>query len=396
MYAFSKRKNKNCRFFVIIRGVALIILISFCAFNIAFGQRYHAFHPGKKWLDTSGVPINAHGGGILYYKGTYYWFGEYKTAGPKGNKAQVGFSVYSSKDLYNWKNRGIALSVSHNPKSDIDKGSIMERPKVIYNKKTKTFVMWFHLELKGQGYSSARTGVAISKNPIGPYKYLRSYRPNAGEWPMNIKPVQKKKKYNPDSLKSWSHKWLKAVADGMFMRRDFQKGQMSRDMTLFVDDDGTAYHIHSSEENGTIDISELSPDYQSFTDRYVRVLPGQFNEAPTIFKHNGKYYMITSGTTGWKPNAARMAVADSIFGPWKKLGNPCVGKGKKTTFHSQGTYVLPVHGKKNAFIFMADRWRPKNPIDGRYVWLPIQWKDGQPVIKWMDQWKLSFFSKENQ
>jgi hypothetical protein len=372
----------------------LFLVANLCFCSPAFSQHYHAFHPGKQWLDTDESVINAHGGGILYYKGIYYWFGEHKIAGPKGNKAQVGFHVYSSKDLYNWKDRGIALSVSDSPRSDIVKGCIMERPKVIYSKKTKTFVMWFHLELKGQGYSSARTGVAISKKPTGPYKYLRSYRPNAGEWPLNITPEQKRKKYNPDSLKPCSSEWKKAIVEGMFMRRDFKKGQMSRDMTLFVDDDGTAYHIHASEENATIDISELSNNYQSFTGRYVRVLPGQYNEAPTIFKHNGKYYMITSGTTGWKPNAARLAVADSIFGPWEKLANPCVGKGKKTTFHSQGTYVLHVHGKKSAFIFMADRWHPKNPIEGRYIWLPIQWENGKPVIKWLDQWNLSYFDKE--
>ncbi|KAA3689690.1 glycosyl hydrolase family 43, partial [Bacteroides salyersiae] len=27
----------------------------------------------KSWLDTSGNPINAHGGGVLYHEGTYYW-----------------------------------------------------------------------------------------------------------------------------------------------------------------------------------------------------------------------------------------------------------------------------------------------------------------------------------
>ena len=30
---------------------------------------------------------------------------------------------------------------------------------------------------------------------------------------------------------------------------------MARDMTLFVDDDGTAFHIYASEDNGTLQIS---------------------------------------------------------------------------------------------------------------------------------------------
>ena len=40
---------------------------------------------------------------------------------------------------------------------------------------------------------------------------------------------------------------------------------MSRDMTLFVDDDGKAYHIYSSEDNLTLQIAELSDDYLSHT-----------------------------------------------------------------------------------------------------------------------------------
>ena len=52
-------------------------------------------------------------------------------------------------------------------------------------------------------------------------------------------------------------------------KKDFEKGQMSRDMTIFVDDDGTAYHIYSSEENSTTHIAELTPDYTEHTGRCV-------------------------------------------------------------------------------------------------------------------------------
>jgi beta-xylosidase len=86
----------------------------------------------------------------------------------------------------------------------------------------------------------------------------------------------------------------------------FAKGQMARDMTLYVDDDGKAYHIHSTESNQTLHFAELTDDYQSFTGRYTRVLEGKANEAPAIFKKDGKYYMISSGTTGWKPSSINM------------------------------------------------------------------------------------------
>jgi hypothetical protein len=48
-------------------------------------------------------------------------------------------------------------------------------------------------------------------------------------------------------------------------------------------------------------------------------------------------------------------------------------------------------GKKNAFIYMGDRWTPKNAIDGRYIWLPILFEDGKPILRWFDQWDLSIF-----
>ena len=57
------------------------------------------------------------------------------------------------------------------------------------------------------------------------------------------------------------------VEKGMFVKRELEGGQMSRDMTLFVDDDGIAYHIYSSEDNLTLKIEELSEDYICHTDK---------------------------------------------------------------------------------------------------------------------------------
>lgn len=65
------------------------------------------------------------------------------------------------------------------------------------------------------------------------------------------------------------------------------------------------------------------------------------------------------------------------------------GEKAELTFDSQSTYILPVEGKRDTWIFMADRWRPKNPIDARYIWLPIVFEDGKPVLKWADEWKMS-------
>lgn len=297
----------------------------------------------EQWLDQDGKHINVHGGGVFYFDHTYYWYGEYR-----GDKTSSGgVAVYASKDLYNWENKGVVLAPVEDPNSDITKGCIMERPKVIYNQKTKQFVMWFHLELKGQGYAAARAAVAVSDTPIGPFRFLKSFRPN---------------------------------------------GNMSRDMGLFVDDDGAAYHIYSSDENYALRLAKLTDDYLQPTDQ-DSLLFRNHREAPALFKYQNKYYLITSGCTGWDPNEASLYVADQLFGPWELVGDPMVGPNAKKTFLGQSTFVLPVQGKKDAFIFMADNWRPKDLRDSRHIWLPIQFRDGQITIGWMDRWDLNFFDR---
>ncbi len=335
------------------------IVLSIFALSVSNGlcETRSAFEPGKIWLDNNGVHINAHSAGLLFHEGTYYWFGEHKIEGDAGNVAHVGVHVYASKDLYNWSDEGIALKVSDAPNSDIVKGCIIERPKVIYNAKTKKFVMWFHLELKGKRYAAARSGVAVADKVTGPYTFTNSFRPD---------------------------------------------NTMARDQTLFVDDDNKAYHLYASEDNKTLHISLLSDDYLQPSGKNVRVFENRMMEAPSICKRKGKYYFIGSGCTGWAPNAARSAVADNMFGPWVETGNPCVGinpenkMGPEKTFGGQSTYILPVQGKPDAFIALFDLWRPKNAIDGRYIWLPLQFTETGLKVEWMDKWDLSFFDCPTQ
>lgn len=379
------------------RLTSLFILIPLCSFyqiDVANGQgQFQSFKPGKIWPDKKGVHINAHGGSILYHEDTYYWFGEHKTAGRGGNRANVGVQVYSSDDLFNWLNEGVALAVDDDPDSPIRAGCIIERPKVIYNEDNGQFVMWFHHELYGQGYDAALTGLAVSDNITGPYEYIRSLRPNAGIWPENFTEEQKNAVYDQERMREDPRYRREAIRKGYYTVRDFEGGQMSRDMTLFVDDDGTAYHITAAEENYTMNIHELDEDFTGFTGRWVRVLPGGHNEAPAILKRDGTYYLILSGATGWDPNAARSAKADDMFGPWTALDNPARGTPEQVsvTFESQSTFIIDVEGKEDAWIYMGDRWRPQNPIDGRYVWLPVTFENGYPVIYWYDEWDLSVF-----
>ena len=105
--------------------------------------------------------------------------------------------------------------------------------------------------------------------------------------------------------------------------------------------------------------------------------------------------LIKPGTiwpdTEGKPNPARLSESNKLSGEWKTIGNPCRGTGdeNKITFGSQTTYILPVEGKKNAFIYMGDRWNPDNLADSRHIWLPVEWENDNPVIKWYPAWDLN-------
>jgi len=294
--------------------------------------------------DNAGHFINAHGAGILYYEGTYYLFGEIKkgktwlVAGQQWEDYRVpagGVSCYSSNDLKHWHYEGMALApVKGDTTNDLDTGRVIERPKVIYNAGTKKFVMWVHVDRKDYSYSQA--GVAVSDRPEGPYRYVYSVKPN---------------------------------------------GNMARDMTLFKDDDNKAYLVYSSEQNNTMQVCLLSNDYLIPSKAYSRVLIGRRREAPALFKNKGKYYLITSSCTGWSPNAATYAVADSPLGPYKEYGNPCTGPGAATTFEAQSTFVLPVAGKPGEYIFMADRWNKLDLEKSDYLWLPLKVVQGKVVIE---------------
>jgi len=357
----------------------------------AMAQTQNArFVQGGIWPDTDGHHINAHGGGLLEYGGRFYWFGEEKAS--HTSSALTGVSFYVSDNLRDWQKLPTALAVDTvDETSPIARGCTLERPKVVFCERTGKFVMWFHLELKGQGYGAALAGVAQADRPEGPYRFVRAERVNAGILPFGMSDADIDAMFAlnaADYPDWWTPEWRDAVGKGLFCRRDLKGGQMARDQQIYVDDDGTAYHIYSSEENLTLQIAELTPDYLSHTGKYIRVAPGHQNEAPCIFRHGGYYWLVCSGCTGWAPNAARLYRARSIWGPWEgNLCNPCCeGTAERPadkTFLGQGTQIFPLRNAAGdtTFVFMADEWHPKNHADGRYLWLPIRFDDeGIPEI----------------
>jgi hypothetical protein len=251
--------------------------------------------------------------------------------------------------------------------SDIP-AAILERPKVLFNETADTWVMWVHAdgptEDSDAQYAKARAGVAVADGPTGPFRWIDSYR-------LHVAP-EGEENYDPDHP------------------------GMSRDMSLFKDDDGTAYIIYSSEENYSLFISKLDTDYtylatkpddavkgEDFTRPYI----GAHREAPALFKRGDTYYLITSGATGWDPNPASYATATEILGEWTDHGNPCEGEDAATTFGSQSTHVIPLDPDAGTYIYMGDRWTPDDLAGAPYIWLPLTFGEGTSLsLEWQDEW----------
>ena len=301
---------------------------------------------GVIWQDVDGNDIQAHGGCIMHFGDMYYWYGENKgtdncvAAEGRLNRVDViGISCYSSANLVDWKYEGLALKAEpDDPSSPLHPSKVVERPKVLYNEKDDQYVMWVHLDTADYVY--AGVGIAVSKDPRGPFTLIAAKQPN---------------------------------------RQD------SRDMTLFKDNDGTAYLVHSKDWNKTMNIARLNDSYTDVDGFYVSVLKDQEREAPALCYHDGMYYMVTSGCTGWAPNSALFAACPHLLGQWKLIDNPCEGPDYRITYHAQSTYIFEANGRH---YLMFDHWIPNNLKKSGYTILPITFNEDKTMtVRWQDEWK---------
>ncbi|KAF8596528.1 Arabinanase/levansucrase/invertase [Ceratobasidium sp. AG-I] len=296
--------------------------------------RYDSIVPGANWLDTDGVLIQAHGGGMVRTSdGTFYWFGEDHRP---GGTHFTGIAVYSSKDLYNWKNEGLALSpVAGTPAASDQVG---ERPKVVWSEETKQWVLYFHSD--NPSYALHLQGIGLSPNITGPYAYQGSYQP---------------------------------------------LGAASQDLGMYVDDDGQAYALYGSGGNNLITRLNSARTNESET---IYRFSGTNLEAPGMFKENGTYYHIFSQKTGYRPNDAQLYTAPALTGPWTKQVQ--LAPAGTHTWESQNTFELKINGtQKTTHIFMGDRWDRDELSDSRYMWLPFTIGGAQPAsLEWHDVWKI--------
>ena len=317
----------------------------------------------------------------MYIDGIYYWYGENKekTDGENGIW-HWGVRCYASRDLYNWEDKGIIIPPEpDNPESSLHPSACMDRPHIIYNKKTGKYVCWLKIMKKNQEQTET---VLTADHILGPYTKVRE----------NLHPL----------------------------------GMSAGDFDLAVADDGKGYYYFERVHSELI-CADLTDDYTDVTGYYSthfpRIAPPYVREAPAHFIRNGKHYLLTSGTTGYLPNPSEAAVADTWHGPFIVLGNLHPSDTTNTSYHSQISSVFKVHGKEDLYIACADRWLPQamdkeyevykemfeslfhdggksfdfsrmgepvveNTSIADYVWLPLRFEDNRVVIEWKDEWRL--------
>lgn len=323
---------------LIVALTALLALIALFGFGRTFEAHAavpQSIIPGGSWTDNSGNSLQAHGAGLIKVGSTYYWFGEDRT---QNNSAFANINCYASTDLVHWTFRNHVLTLQSS--GDLGPNRVVERPKVIYNASTQTFVMYLHID--NSSYGEAKVGVATSSSVDGGYTYRGSYNP---------------------------------------------QGNQSRDMTVFEDSDGSAYLIYSTNSNNDLKIDKLSSDYLSDSST-IKTFSGVRWEAAGMFKANGRYYLVTSSPTGWAPNPNMYTSATSLTGSWAATAS--LAPSSPNTYDSQDAYILPVAGTSTTtYIYMGDRWDSTALGNSRYIWLPLSFSGTAISLSYHDTWNIN-------
>ena len=124
-------------------------------------------------------------------------------------------------------------------------------------------------------------------------------------------------------------------------------GAQPIDQFVFRDDDGQYYMFYGGWRH--CNVVRLSPDLLSVIPHadgeiYKEVTPENYVEGPFMLKRNGKYYFMWSeGGWGGPDYCVAYAIADSVYGPFRRIGkilqqdeNVATGAGHHSVIKGKG------------------------------------------------------------
>lgn len=227
------------------------------------------------------------------------------------------FETFSSDNLVDWKNEGVILDL----KKDVSWADKMAWAPCIIEKKTLFGYKYYYYFT-----AEAFIGVAVSKNPTGPFK-------DSGKRIIDKKP------------------------------QDTNRG-IEIDPDVFQDPVSKKYYLYWG--NGYMAVAELKKDMVNIDERTTKLLnPSHFREGTTVFYRKGTYYFLWSeNDTRHVDYRVRYATAES---PTGKLNIPenniVIAKDEKAEIYATGhNSVIQVPGTDDWYI-VYHRFSYPNGID---------------------------------
>lgn len=218
---------------------------------------------------------------------------------------------------------------------------MIERAKLLHNPATGRYVVWCHYE--SSDYSASESACFSAPAITGPYRHEWSGRP------LGIK---------------------------------------ARDCNVFVDDDGTAYFIATTNENRDLGLFRLSDDYLSIAG-HTPLFCGQRREAPAIVRTGGLYYMLSSACTGWAPNQCKLSYSESLTEGW----SPLEDVGDATCFRTQAAAILTIRGRRHTtHLYVGDRWKDPTLAETKTIIFPLTFTNGRCQLHYRDRFQINLRS----
>ncbi len=215
---------------------------------------------------------------VREFNGKFYIYCTHDEMTEKSPWTTYDFHVYSSTDLVNWTDNGVAFS-----RKDLTwKNDNLWAPDCIQRDAK------YYLYYAVPGGKGDDIGVAVSDSPTGPFK---------------------------DPL-----------GKPLVSSSDF-KGGRAIDPCVFIDDDGQAYLVFG---NGVFHIFKLKPDMITRDGDITLVPVKDSGEGPWLHKRNGIYYLSypTGSYKGPHKNQVMVySMAKNIMGPWTYGGTLILDNG---------------------------------------------------------------------
>lgn len=239
---------------------------------------------------------------VVEYNDTFY---VYATKDPWGKD---DLAVFETQDFVRYQLKSINWPTKEQCTSPTSNNSMVWAPSVV--QKGDKFYMYVSV--------GSEVWAGVAPHPLGPWK--------------NIKPD-----------------------NSPLIPGNFFPGYHMIDAECFIDDDGQAYLYWGSGlqwKNGKCFVVKLNPDMYHFDGEPVDVTPPNFFEAPFMYKHDGKYYlMYSNGKAIDSTYNVRYSIGETPFGPWKEGKNSPIlksskdkkvtGPGHHTVFTtSKGVYIF--------------------------------------------------------